>query len=208
MDQYSVGPTSGGNDAVSAATCERRGACRGQPPDSAPLCVWRRGAADHDADGSAGQQQRGPRKEREPPWCGLDVERERRRPGGDERRRAHPRRECDERHRHSREDGEPGAVARGAPPEPRGERDRRPHHVEDVDLEDAVERGARADQPRLDAEEERQPEDLPAAPLQRPRRLGDVAVAPLPGARGERDRHAREEQEERRAIPFRRNTHS
>ena len=57
---------------------------------------------------------------------------------------------------------------------------------------------AAADQPGLQAEQEREPEDLPAAATRERRGFGVGAALAEPRARGEHQRDAREKQEERR----------
>ena len=165
-----------------------------------------RGDGDQFTDDRAGKQERGPREQGKGraaghrPDVGLDRIRQHRQPSGF----AHQR--C--RHRHQR-----GRAARRArcairvsateAPHRAGGHHRQPHHVQDVHLQE-VDQGAPAKELRLQAEQERQREHLPAAKARRCRRSRYTARWPSGSTPPSRARGRRET--ETAAPPARRET--
>ncbi len=166
----------------------------------APIEHRRLRGIDQHPDEGPRQDQRGPGKDHETAETGdrNDVGQDRR---WQKRRGHHP----DER-RHKRrgrggrrEDQRPSPARGPQPPEQRRHHDRRPHDVEDVDPQQVGRPVRPSEDPRLEPEEEGQPEDLEPTPDHGVCRPTEAAGPAQVRSRGQRDRDAGEEEEQRGA---------
>jgi hypothetical protein len=150
-----------------------------------------RGAREHKARPRQ-QHERG--HVRRGPQVRLDRVGQHRHPAGRPDERRHHRR----RHGRRRQQRCPGPPSAAGAPQERRRNHRDAHDVQDVDLEQRPRRPA-ADDPRLQAEEECEPEYLPPAA---PRQRGDFVLGAAPAharAGRERERDAGQKEEDRRA---------